>query len=153
SINFVTAHDGFTLQDLVSYNEKHNEANGEDNRDGSSDNRSWNCGAEGPTADPAIRRLRIQQKRNLIATLLLSQGVAMVLAGDEIGRTQLGNNNAYCQDGEVSWLDWELDGERQEFLEFVAHMIAFRRRHPVFSRRRFLQASAINAEGLKEIVW
>src|SRR5579864_4721284 len=153
SINFVTAHDGFTLQDLVSYNEKHNEDNGEDSRDGSNDNRSWNCGVEGPAAEPAIRRLRTQQKRNLIATLLLSQGVPMVLAGDEFGRTQMGNNNAYCQDTELSWLDWELDKEQEEFLEFVARMISLRRRHAVFSRRRFLQANAINAEGLKEIVW
>src|SRR5947209_8099113 len=107
SINFITAHDGFTLQDLVSYNEKHNEANGEDSRDGSNDNRSWNGGVEGPAADPAIRQLRVQQKRNLIATLLLSQGVPMVLAGDELGRTQMGNNNAYCQDNELSWVDWE----------------------------------------------
>jgi isoamylase len=153
SINFVTAHDGFTLQDLVTYNDKHNEANGEDSRDGSNDNRSWNCGVEGPAADPAIRRLRIQQKRNLVATLLLSQGVPMVLAGDELGRTQQGNNNAYCQDSELSWLNWELDPEQEDFLEFVAHMIVFRRRHAVFSRRRFLRANAINAEGLKEIVW
>src|SRR3984885_4607911 len=128
SINFVTAHDGFTLQDLVSYNEKHNEANGEDSRDGSNDNRSWNCGVEGPAADPLIRKLRTQQKRNLIATLLLSQGVPMVLAGDELGRTQDGNNNAYCQDNETSWVDWQLDEEQQQFMEFVAHMIDFRRR-------------------------
>jgi glycogen operon protein len=136
SINFVTAHDGFTLQDLVSYNEKHNEANGEDSRDGSNDNRSWNCGVEGPAADPLIRKLRTQQRRNLMATLLLSQGVPMMLAGDELGRTQNGNNNAYCQDTETSWLDWNLDEEQSEFLGFVAHMIDLRRRHAVFSRRR-----------------
>ena len=153
SINFVTAHDGFTLQDLVSYNEKHNEANGEGNRDGHNDNRSWNCGVEGPTDDPVIKKLRIRQKRNLISTLLLSQGVPMVLAGDELGRTQRGNNNAYCQDSELSWIDWELSAEEDDFLEFVAHVIAFRRKHAVFSRRRFLQHNAINAEGLKEIVW
>jgi glycogen operon protein len=146
SINFVT------LEDLVTYNEKHNEANGEDSRDGSNDNRSWNCGVEGPAADAAIRKLRIQQKRNLIATLLLSQGVPMVLAGDELGRTQQGNNNAYCQASELSWLNWELDPEQEDFLQFVSHMIDFRRRHAVFSRRRFLRANAINAEGLKEIV-
>jgi isoamylase len=153
SINFVTAHDGFTLQDLVSYNEKHNEANGEDSRDGSNDNRSWNCGIEGPAADPVVRKLRIQQKRNLIATLLLSQGVPMVLAGDELGRTQRGNNNAYCQDSDLSYINWELQQEQQEWFEFVARMIDFRRRHAVFSRRRFLRANAINVEGLKEIVW
>ncbi len=153
SINFITAHDGFTLSDLVSYNDKHNEANGEENRDGSNDNRAWNCGIEGPTHDAAIRRLRLQQKRNLLATLLLSQGVPMILGGDELGHTQRGNNNAYCQDSELSWLPWELDAEQSDFLEFTAQMIALRRRHPVFSRRRFLQANAINAEGLKEIVW
>jgi glycogen operon protein len=153
SINFVTAHDGFTLQDLVSYNEKHNEANGEDSRDGSNDNRSWNCGVEGPTADPAVRKLRTQQKRNLIASLLLSQGVPMVLAGDELGRTQQGNNNAYCQDSDLSYINWKLGPEEEDFLEFVAHMIGLRRRHAVFSRRRFLRANAINVEGLKEIVW
>ena len=153
SINFITAHDGFTLQDLVSYNEKHNEANGEDSRDGSNDNRSWNCGVEGPAADAVITKLRTQQKRNLIATLLLSQGVPMVLAGDELGRTQQGNNNAYCQDGDLSYINWELGPQEQEFLEFVAHMIDLRRRHAVFSRRRFLRANAINVQGLKEIVW
>jgi glycogen operon protein len=153
SINFITAHDGFTLLDLVSYNEKHNASNGEDNRDGNNDNRSWNCGIEGPTDDAVIRDLRRRQTRNLLATLLLSQGVPMVLAGDELGHTQLGNNNAYCQDSELSWLDWSLDPEQQAFLEFAARMIELRRRHPVFSRRRFLQADAINADGLKEIVW
>ncbi|HEV2269133.1 MAG TPA: alpha-amylase family glycosyl hydrolase, partial [Steroidobacteraceae bacterium] len=153
SINFVTAHDGFTLADLVSYNEKHNEANGEDNRDGANENRSWNCGAEGPSDDAAIRSLRAQQKRNLMAALLLSQGVPMVLGGDELGHTQLGNNNAYCQDNELSWLDWELDGERQEFLEFTGQLIALRRRHPVFSRRRFLQGDSVTADGMREILW
>ncbi len=139
SINFITAHDGFTLADLVSYNEKHNEANGEDNRDGASENRSWNCGVEGPTEDEAVRALRAQQKRNLMATLFLSQGVPMVLAGDELGHTQAGNNNAYCQDNELSWLDWELDAAGQAFLELTCRLIALRRRHPVFSHRRFLQ--------------
>jgi isoamylase len=153
SINFITAHDGFTLQDLVSYNEKHNEANGEDNRDGHNDNRSWNCGVEGPTDDPAIEALRARQRRNLMATLLLSQGVPMVLAGDELSHTQGGNNNPYCQDSETFWLDWRLDEEQERFLEFTAQMIAFRRRHAVFSRRRFLQADAVTAEGLKEIIW
>ena len=114
SINFITCHDGFTLHDLVSYNEKHNEANGEDNRDGANDNRSWNCGVEGPTDDPAIIALRERQKRNLIATLLLSQGVPMICGGDELSHTQDGNNNAYCQDNEITWLDWDLDERQQE---------------------------------------
>jgi isoamylase len=153
SINFITAHDGFTLEDLVSYNEKHNEANGEDNRDGANENRSWNCGAEGATDDAAIRALRRRQKRNLMATLLLSQGVPMVLGGDELGHSQSGNNNAYCQDNELSWLDWELDAEREAFLEFTAELIAMRRRHPVFSRRRFLQGDTATADGLREIIW
>ncbi len=153
SINFITAHDGFTLEDLVSYSDKHNEANREGNRDGSSHNRSWNCGTEGPTGDPAILALRARQKRNLLATLLLSQGVPMVLGGDEIGHTQLGNNNAYCQDNELSWLDWKLDGERAGLLEFTCRLIALRRRHPVFSRRRFLQGDTVTADGLREIIW
>jgi isoamylase len=153
SINFITAHDGFTLEDLVSYNEKHNQANGEDNRDGANENRSWNCGTEGATEDAAIRALRARQKRNLMATLLLSQGVPMVLGGDELGHTQGGNNNAYCQDNELSWLDWELDADRQAFLEFTAALIAMRRRHPVFSRRRFLQGDTAAADGLREIIW
>jgi isoamylase len=152
SVNFVTAHDGFTLQDLVSYNEKHNEANGEGNRDGHDNNRSWNCGAEGPTEDPGIVALRRHQKRNLIATLLLSQGIPMLLAGDELGHTQKGNNNAYCQDNDLSWLDWNLDGEQQSFVEFVSHMIQLRRQHPVFSRRRFLQGHTV-ADGIKEVAW
>ncbi|HVY81084.1 MAG TPA: glycogen debranching protein GlgX [Steroidobacteraceae bacterium] len=152
SVNFVTAHDGFTLQDLVSYNEKHNEANGEDNRDGNNDNRSWNHGVEGPTDDPAINALRTRQKRNLIATLLLSQGVPMLLAGDELGQTQNGNNNAYCQDNETSWLDWDLTRDERDFLDFVAHMVAFRRNHPVFSRRRFLQDRTL-PDGVKEVAW
>jgi isoamylase len=153
SVNFVTAHDGFTLEDLVSYNDKHNAANGEDNRDGASDNRSWNCGAEGPTQDPGIRALRSRQKRNVLATLLLSQGVPMVLAGDELSHSQQGNNNAYCQDNEVSWLDWQLDGEPLAFLEFACKIIALRRRHPVFSRRRFLQGDYLTADGAREIMW
>jgi isoamylase len=153
SINFITAHDGFTLRDLVSYNDKHNEANGEDSRDGHNDNRSWNCGVEGPTHDPEINALRAKQRRNLVASLLLSQGVPMVLGGDELSHTQQGNNNPYCQDNETSWLNWSLDEEQERFLEFTAQMIAFRRRHAVFSRRRFLQAEAVTAEGLKEIIW
>ena len=119
SINFVTAHDGFTLEDLVSYNEKHNEANGEDNRDGDPNNRSWNCGVEGPTDDPDVFALRAQQKRNLLATLFLSQGVPMLLAGDELGRTQRGNNNAYCQDNELSWIDWSLRDKNEALITFV----------------------------------
>jgi glycogen operon protein len=153
SINFITAHDGFTLEDLVSYNEKHNEANGEDNRDGANENRSWNCGIEGASDDAAIRALRARQKRNLMATLLLSQGVPMVLGGDELGHSQRGNNNAYCQDNELSWLDWELDAERQTFLDFATGLIAMRRRHPVFSRRRFLQGDTVTGDGLREIIW
>jgi glycogen operon protein len=137
SVNFVAAHDGFTLRDLVSYNDKHNEANGEDNRDGHSHNLSWNCGAEGPTDDPQVNALRARQQRNLLGTLLLSQGVPMLLAGDEIGRTQHGNNNAYAQDNEMSWLDWRLDREREDLAAFVARMIAFRRRHPALRRRDF----------------
>ena len=153
SINFITAHDGFTLEDLVSYNEKHNEANGEGNRDGHNDNRSWNCGVEGPTDDPDIKVLRAKQRRNLMASLLLSQGVPMVVGGDELSHTQGGNNNPYCQDNENFWLNWRLDEEQERFLEFTGQMIAFRRQHPVFSRRRFLQADAMTAEGLKEIIW
>ena len=153
SINFITAHDGFTLEDLVSYNDKHNEANGEDNRDGQPDNRSWNCGAEGPTSDPGILALRRRQKRNLLASLLLSQGVPMVLGGDELSRTQRGNNNAYCQDNERSWLDWSAAPHRARFLEFVRRIVRLRREHPVFSRRRYVQADTLTAEGLKEILW
>jgi isoamylase len=141
SVNFVTAHDGFTLSDLVSYDNKHNEANGEDNRDGTDDNRSWNSGAEGPTDDPAVLETRERRRRALLTTLLLSQGVPMIRHGDEIGHTQLGNNNAYCQDNEISWLDWEhADGE---LLAFCARLIAFRRAHPTFRRRRFFEGRPI----------
>ncbi len=153
SINFITAHDGFTLRDLVSYNDKHNEANGEDNRDGHNHNLSWNCGAEGPTDDPRINRLRAQQSRNFIATLLLSQGVPMITAGDEIGRTQNGNNNAYCQDNETSWVDWSLDGDRERLLAFTRRMIALRRAHPTFRRRDFFQGRPIYGGDIKDIVW
>jgi len=153
SINFVTAHDGFTLHDLVSYNEKHNLANGEDNRDGSDDNRSWNCGVEGPTDDPAVAGLRERQQRNFLATLLLSAGVPMLLAGDELNRTQQGNNNAYCQDNEVSWIDWDLDERRQSLLAFTRELIALRRSNPVLRRRRFFQGQAIHGSGVKDIGW
>ena len=155
SINFITAHDGFTLQDLVSYNNKHNEANGEDNRDGHDNNLSWNCGVEGPTDDPQINALRTRQKRNMIATLLLSQGVPMLLAGDELGHTQNGNNNAYCQDNEISWLDWNLDEKQQEFLDFVARMVAFRRAHCAFSGRKYLKSGPASGGGgeEREISW
>ncbi|GAB4479785.1 MAG: glycogen debranching protein GlgX [Burkholderiaceae bacterium] len=153
SINFITAHDGFTLRDLVSYNDKHNEANGEDNRDGHNHNLSWNCGVEGPTDDAQINCLRAQQQRNFIATLLVSQGVPMLTAGDEIGRTQHGNNNAYCQDNETSWLDWSLDAERQRLLAFVRRMIALRRAHPTFRRRDFFQGRPLYGADIKDIVW
>jgi len=153
SINFVTAHDGFTLQDLVSYNEKHNEANGEDNRDGHDDNRSWNCGVEGPTGDRGIRRLRARQKRNLMATLLLSQGVPMILHGDEMGRSQNGNNNAYCQDNETSWVSWNLAPADRNFLAFVRRMIRLRREHPIFRRRSFFQGRRLRGAGVKDITW
>ncbi len=152
SINFITCHDGFTLHDLVSYNQKHNEANGEENRDGANDNASWNCGAEGPTEDPAILALRERQKRNLLATLLLSQGVPMLLAGDELGHTQQGNNNAYCQDNELTWLDWQLAPEQDALLEFVRKLIAIRTEEPALCRRRFFHGRKIRG-GVKDIVW
>jgi glycogen operon protein len=153
SINFVTAHDGFTLHDLVSYNDKHNQANGEDNRDGSNDNRSWNCGAEGPTGDPEVLALRERQKRNFLATMLLSSGVPMLVAGDEMGRTQLGNNNAYSQDNEVSWVDWLLDEPGEALLAHTRALIALRAAHPVFRRRRFFQGQALHGSGVKDIGW
>jgi len=153
SINFITAHDGFTLHDLVSYNEKHNEANGEDNRDGSDHNISWNCGVEGPTDDPQINALRLQQKRNFLATLFLSQGVPMLLAGDEMGRTQRGNNNVYCQDNEISWVNWELKPEDRELLAFVQRLIRLNKRHVVFRRRYFFQGRHIKGTEVKDIVW
>ncbi|MBD3219748.1 glycogen debranching protein GlgX [bacterium] len=151
SINFVTAHDGFTLTDLVSYNEKHNEANGEDGQDGEDHNRSWNCGAEGPTDDAGVLELRRRQRRNFLATLLLSQGVPMLLGGDEMGRTQQGNNNAYCQDNELSWHDWE--NCDQELLEFCQRLIEFRSNHPVLRRRRWFQGRAIRGADNKDIAW
>jgi isoamylase len=153
SINFVTAHDGFTLHDLVSYNEKHNEANQEDNNDGTNDNYSWNMGAEGPTDDPEIIERRERQKRNFLATLLLSQGVPMILGGDEISRTQNGNNNAYCQDNESTWVDWRLDGCKISLLEFTQKMIQLRRDHPSLHRQKFYQGRAIRGTKEKDIVW
>jgi isoamylase len=154
SINFVTCHDGFTLTDLVSYNRKHNDANGEDGADGTNDNRSWNCGAEGPTSDPAVRDLRARQRLNFLATLLCSQGVPMLLAGDELGRTQRGNNNAYCQDNETSWVDWEMAGDESSLLEFARGVAELRRNHPVFRRRRFFTGPADGAAGRPgDIAW
>jgi glycogen operon protein len=153
SINFITAHDGFTLHDLVSYNEKHNEANGDGNNDGESHNLSWNCGVEGPTDDAAVKALRERQKRNLMATLLLSQGVPMLSGGDEIGRTQQGNNNAYCQDNEISWTHWDLTPEQREFLDFTSRLIAIRREQPVLRRRRFFRGRAVRGAEVKDIAW
>ena len=153
SINFITAHDGFTLRDLVSYDAKHNEANLEDNRDGSNNNLSWNSGAEGETDDAAINALREQRQRNFLATLLFSQGVPMLTAGDEIGRTQRGNNNAYCHDNEVSWLDWNIAPERSRLLEFVRRLVRLRRGHPVFRRRHFFQGRPLRGSGVKDIMW
>jgi isoamylase len=153
SINFVTCHDGFTLADLVAYNDKHNEANGEGGRDGSDDNRSWNCGIEGPTADPEVLALRERQQRNFLATLLLSQGVPMLLGGDEFARTQRGNNNAWCQDNEISWFDWELDERRERLLVFTRRLIDLRRRHPLLHRSHFFVGRTINGSGLPDVWW
>jgi isoamylase len=153
SINFITAHDGFTLHDLVAYNERHNEANGEDNRDGHGHNRSWNCGAEGATDDPQILALRRRQMRNLLATLLLSQGTPMLLAGDEFARTQQGNNNAYCQDNEISWLDWTLADTNYTQVNFVRSLLHLLARYPILRRNRFLSARENPSIGLKEITW
>ncbi|MGH7265059.1 MAG: glycogen debranching protein GlgX, partial [Candidatus Rokuibacteriota bacterium] len=153
SINFVTAHDGFTLHDLVSYNDKHNEANGEENRDGHDHNLSWNCGAEGPTDDPEVLALRERQKRNFLATLLLAQGVPMLCGGDELGRTQQGNNNAYCQDNELSWFDWSLDRARRDLLAFARRLIRLRRRHPVLRRRQFFFGRQIRGSEVKDLSW
>jgi len=150
SINFVTAHDGFTLRDLVSYNEKHNEPNGENNADGTDDNRSWNCGVEGPTDDPEVNVLRERQQRNFLTTLLLSQGVPMLLGGDELSRTQGGNNNAWCQDNEISWFDWELGDDERRLLEFTRRLILLRRNHPVFRRNRFFAGSGAD---LPDVWW
>lgn len=151
SINFITAHDGFTLNDLVSYNDKHNEANGENNQDGENHNRSWNCGAEGPTDDPEINEIRNKQKRNFLTTLFLSQGMPMLVGGDEFGRTQNGNNNAYCQDNEISWYNW--DQVDQNLLEFTRRLIMFRKEHPVFRRPRWFQGRSIHGAGISDIAW
>jgi isoamylase len=161
SINFITAHDGFTLADLVSYNEKHNEANGEGGKDGESFNRSWNCGVEGPTDDAAVLELRARQQRNFLATMLVSQGVPMLLHGDEIGRTQGGNNNVYCQDNKTAWVDWELADKNSGLVGFTAGVAAIRAAHPVFRRRRFFAGrslvrgavSASDSESLNDIAW
>ncbi|HET7541503.1 MAG TPA: glycogen debranching protein GlgX [Polyangiaceae bacterium] len=153
SINFVTCHDGFTLADLVSYSEKHNEANGEDNKDGNNHNLSFNCGAEGPSDDPEIRALRARQQRNLLATLLLSQGTPMLSHGDERGRTQQGNNNAYCQDNPLSWLDWQLNDERRDLLEFTKKLTALRRAHPVLHRATFFKGRPLRGSQVSDIIW
>ena len=153
SVNFITAHDGFTLNDVVSYNDKHNEANGEENRDGHSDNRSWNHGHEGPTDDKNIRALRERQKRNMLATLLMSQGTPMMLAGDEFGRTQKGNNNAYCQDNEISWVDWRIDEDGRALTDFVRRLIALRRAYPILRRGRFFTGEMNEALGVRDITW
>src|SRR4051812_27662270 len=153
SINFITAHDGFTLADLVTYNEKHNEANGDGNGDGENHNLSWNCGVEGDTDDPAVNALRERQKRNLLATLLLSQGVPMLSGGDEIQRTQRGNNNAYCQDNEISWTSWDLTPIERDLLEFTSQLIRIRREQPVLRRRRFFRGRAVRGADVKDIAW
>ena len=153
SVNFITAHDGFTLHDLVSYDQKHNDTNGENNRDGTDDNASWNCGAEGPSHDPHIVELRERQKRNFLTLLFVSQGVPMLCGGDEIGRTQKGNNNAYCQDNEISWFDWNLDHVQLELLAFVRSLIALRKKHPVLRRRRFFQGRHIRGSQVKDLSW
>ena len=153
SVNFVTCHDGFTMADLVSYNDKHNEANGERNADGTDDNRSWNCGVEGPAGDPAVIALRARQVRNFLVTLFFSQGVPMLTAGDELGRTQRGNNNAYCQDNEVSWMDWALVEEHADLLDFTRALADLRRAHPVFRRRRFFSGEPAAAGGLRDLIW
>ncbi|MGH7212079.1 MAG: glycogen debranching protein, partial [Acetobacteraceae bacterium] len=153
SVNFVTAHDGFTLNDVVSYDDKHNEANCEDNRDGSGNNHSWNHGAEGPTDDPAINQLRERQKRNMLATLLLGQGTPMVLAGDEFGRTQQGNNNAYCQDNEISWVDWNITEAGHALTRFVRMLTKLRHRYPILRRGRFLTGELNEALGVHDVTW
>jgi isoamylase len=152
-INFVTAHDGFTLNDIVTYNEKHNEANGEDSKDGSSDNRSWNMGFEGPTDDPEINHLRGRQIRNMIGTLLLAQGTPMLLAGDEFGRTQKGNNNAYCQDNEISWLDWDIQEKGYSLIQFVQKLTRLRHQFPILRRNRFLTGEYVEELGVKDVTW
>jgi isoamylase len=153
SVNFITCHDGFTLQDLVSYNEKHNEANGEENRDGTNDNDSWNCGVEGPTDNPKILALREKKKRSFLATLILSQGMPMMLAGDEIGHTQGGSNNAYCQDNEITWLNWNLDERKQKLLDFVRRLIKIYHQEETLHRRRFFHGKSLHGEHSQEIAW
>jgi glycogen operon protein len=153
SVNFVTAHDGFTLRDLVSYDGKHNEANGEDNRDGANDNRSWNSGAEGPTDDPEVLARRLRRHRSLLTTLLLSTGTPMLLGGDEMGNTQHGNNNAYCQDNEISWLDWNAAEGAQALVDFLRHLTSLRRKYPILRRNRFLTGAVNERIGIKEITW
>ncbi|HNV87041.1 MAG TPA: alpha-amylase family glycosyl hydrolase, partial [Candidatus Omnitrophota bacterium] len=153
SINFITSHDGFALQDLVSYNEKHNEANQDENRDGDNNNLSWNCGVEGPAEDPEVISLREKQKRNLMATLLLSQGVPMICAGDELSRSKQGNNNTYCQDNELSWLSWELSDSKKRFLAFCRRMVKIWKEQPVLQRRKFFQGRQIRGSGVKDILW
>ena len=153
SVNFITAHDGFTLNDLVSYNDKHNEANGENNQDGNSNNHSWNCGAEGPTDDDAVNEIRERQKRNLLATLLLSQGTPMLLGGDEVGRTQAGNNNAYCQDNEIGWFDWNISQSGESLIRFTRKLIALRQKYPTLRRNRFFTGEYNEELGLKDVAW
>ncbi len=152
-VNFVTAHDGFTLNDTVTYDEKHNEANGEEGKDGNSDNRSWNCGVEGPTDDPAIQALRARQIRNMMATLLLAQGTPMILAGDEFGRTQGGNNNAYCQDSEISWLDWDIKEKGQSLIDFTKKLTGLRHKHAILRHSRFLSGDVNEEAGFKDVTW
>ncbi len=153
SVNFITSHDGYTLNDLVSYNDKHNEANGDENRDGDSHNRSWNCGVEGPTDDPSIDSLRRRQQRNFLTMLFLSQGVPMLLGGDEFGRTQKGNNNAYCQDNEISWLNWQRNEKQNRLFEFTKKLIEFRREHAVFRRPKFFQGRRVRGGEIKDVMW
>ncbi|MEL6814443.1 MAG: glycogen debranching protein GlgX [Cyanobacteria bacterium J06598_3] len=153
SVNFITAHDGFTLRDLVSYNDKHNDANGEDNRDGEDHNRAWNCGEEGPTEDPEILQLRARQQRNFLATLMMSQGVPMLLAGDEMGRSQYGNNNTYCHDNELSWIDWKLTEENKSLLRYSQKLIKFIKVHPIFRRRDWFYGREIHGSGISDIGW
>jgi glycogen operon protein len=153
SINFLTAHDGFTLRDLVTYNDKHNEANGENNDDGSNDNNSWNSGVEGPSEDPSINELRMRRQRSFLATLFLSQGVPMLLGGDEMSRTQYGNNNGYCQDNEISWFDWNLNDQQRELLAFTRGLIEFRKEHPVWRRRRYFEGLFLPGADIKDLTW
>jgi glycogen operon protein len=153
SINFITAHDGFTLRDLVSYESKHNEANMEDNRDGTDDNRSWNCGVEGETDDPEVRELRARQRRNFLTTLLVSQGTPMLLGGDELGRTQYGNNNGWCQDSEISWYDWTSDRDSERMHAFTQRLIQLRHQHCTFRRETFLRGAQVNGSVLPDVWW